>query len=91
MLTSSLIADMLLQTEKTRKKIEAPIVEWLKEQGIDDFDSKLHNIILPMHMKELFTLDIPEWLVFAEYIPVNSMYRVDKSCRDIEYLFEEKI
>lgn len=85
---------MLVQLEETRKKIEAPIIEWLKEQGIDDRPltrtSKLHNIILPMHMKELFTLDIPEWLVFSEHSPVDSLYRVDKSCRDIEYLFEEK-
>jgi hypothetical protein len=86
-----IFSEMLVQLEEARKKIEAPIVEWLKEQGIEEFDSRIHNIILPMHIKELFTLDIPEWIVFSEYCPEFVIYRVDKGYEDdFQTLLKEK-
>lgn len=68
----------IAEVEEARKKIDAPIEEWLQTQGVFGFDSRKHNVILPAHMKELFTGSIPEWLQFSPLIEFDKLLVVDK-------------
>lgn len=78
MLTLDTIKDLVVEVEEARKKIDQPIVEWLESQGVFGFDSKKHNVILPSHMRELFTGNIPEWLQFSPLVEFDRLLVVDK-------------
>lgn len=53
---------------------------WIEELKLPEwFDSRLHYVYLPMHMKENFQDQVfPDFLRFSETIPFDQMFVVDK-------------
>lgn len=78
-LSSNCYSGMITQLESFRKEIDKPIADWLKEQGYKGgFDSRKHQIILPTHMKALFSQDYP-YVKFSEYLAEDDMCIVNMS------------
>ena len=57
--------------------VDESITEWLRKQGYTgEFDRRYNALILPLHMKGLFTYEAP-YLRFSDHVPIDQMFIAD--------------
>ena len=57
--------------------LDESITEWLRKQGYTgEFDRRYNVLILPLHMKGLFTYEAP-CLRFSDHVPIDQMFIAD--------------